>query len=160
MMFVKTASLSNLAYLGLGLVVLYFFWGRMAQLIYGLSTYQLHTTTSEFLNFMLTTSEGQTMALVGTAVGGIIAFMAFCLVVVSAPMLLDQKTDIFAAAITSVRTVTKNPVPMLIWAVLIVALTGVGILTACLGLIVLFPVIGLATWRAYRELVPDHHVSA
>ena len=72
----------------------------------------------------------------------------------SAPMMLGAKTDVFIATITSVRSVTKNPLPMLIWALLIALLTAIGIATAFFGLILVFPLIGLATWRAYRELVP------
>jgi uncharacterized membrane protein len=83
--------------------------------------------------------------------------MAYSLVVVSAPMLLNEKTNVFIATITSVRTIAQNFLPMLVWAALIVALTALGIATGFLGLIVSFPVIGLASWRAYRELVPSSH---
>ena len=93
------------------------------------------------------------MAMTGTVVGGVIGLVAFSLVVVSAPMLLHRDTDVFIATVTSVRAVLINPGPMVIWAFLISALTVVGIATAFLGLMVVFPVIGLASWRAYRELV-------
>ena len=153
MIFVKTASTSNLAYLGLALLVVYFFWTRMAQLIYALSTYTLHETVADFLTFMFTTPAGHSMAMTGTVFGGVIGLLAFSLVVVSAPMLLHRNTDVFIATVTSVRTVLTNPGPMVIWAFMIAALTTIGIATAFLGLIVVFPVIGLASWRAYRELV-------
>ncbi len=157
MIFVKGAFRQDLAYLGLALLLLYFFWGRMAQLVYALSTYRKHDNVMQFLDFMLTTPEGQKMAIAGTLVGGVIAFIAFALVVISAPMLLDRKTDVFIATITSVRAVAKNLFPMLIWAMLITALTILGILTGFIGLIIVFPLIGLASWRAYRELVPTGH---
>lgn len=153
MLFVKTASARNLAYLGLALLVVYFFWTRMAQLVYALSTFTLHESVIEFLTFMVSTSEGHAMALTGTIVGAVIAIIAFSLVVVSAPMLLDRKSDVFIATVTSVRTVAKNPGPMIFWALIIAGLSALGIATAFLGLIVVFPVIGLASWRAYRELV-------
>ncbi len=155
MILVRTASTRDLAYLGLALALVYFFWGRMAQLIYALSTYQVHETPAEFFTFMVGDPDGRMMALIGAAIGGVIAFAAFCLVAVSAPMLLQRRTDVFIATITSVRAVAKNPAPMLLWAVLIAALTAAGIATACLGLVVVFPVIGLASWRAYRDLVPN-----
>ena len=157
MLVVKTASAQNLAYLGLALLIVYFFWTRMAQLIYALSTYTLHESVGEFLTFMFTTSAGHSMAMTGTVVGGIIAFIAFSLVVVSAPMLLDRKTDVFIATVTSVRSVAKNPAPMLLWAVMIAVLTAIGLVTAFIGLVAVFPVIGLSSWRAYRALVvsPD-----
>ena len=71
--------------------------------------------------------------------------------------LLDRKTDVFIATVTSVRSVAKNPGPMLLWAVMIAVLTAIGLVTAFIGLVVVFPVIGLSSWRAYRALVvsPD-----
>lgn len=95
------------------------------------------------------------MALTGTAVGAVIALFAFALVVISAPMMLDRKTDVFIATITSFRAVLKNPLPLLLWAIIIAVLTALGIATAFFGLILVFPLIGLASWHAYRELVPD-----
>lgn len=157
MAFVKGAFRQDLAYLGLALLLMYFFWGRMAQLVYALSTYRKHDDVMQFLSFMLTTPEGHNMAIAGTIVGGIIAFIAYMLVVISAPMLLDRKTDVFIATVTSVRSVAKNPLPMFIWALLITSLTTLGIITGFLGLVIIFPVIGLASWRAYRELVPTGH---
>ena len=90
----------------------------------------------------------------GTFFKAIAAFLAFSLVVISAPMMLGAKTDVFIATITSVRSVTRNFAPMLLWGFLIAVLTAIGIATAFFGLILIFPLIGLATWRAYRELVP------
>lgn len=154
MILVRGALRLDLAYLGFALLMIYLFWTRLAQIVYALSTSQLHKTPQAFLEFMLTTPDGLVMSLVGTAIGGVIAFLAFSLIVISAPMLLDRKTDVFIATITSFRAVTKNPGPMLIWALMIAALTTIGIVTAFFGLILVFPLIGLASWHAYRDLVP------
>lgn len=154
MLFVRSAFRREVVFLGLALVLVYSVWVEMAFLIYGLSTFKVHRTMVEFLTFMVADPDGIRMALIGTVVGGVIAFLAYTLVVVSAPMLLSRKTDVFIATITSVRTVTRNFLPMLVWAMLIAGLTMLGIATGFLGLIVTFPVIGLASWRAYRELVP------
>ncbi len=151
---VREAVRLDLAYLGLALFLIYLFWTRIAQIVYALSTPFMHKTPSDFLHFMVSTPDGITMALSGTVIGGLIAFLAFSLVVISAPMLLSVKTDVFIATITSVRCVTKNFLPMFVWGVLIVLLTGFGIATAFFGLILVYPLIGLASWRAYRELVP------
>ena len=155
MLLVRTASPRCLAYLGLALLLVYFFWGRMAQLIYALSTYRVHETVEEFFTFMFTTQKGINMAITGTVVGGVIAFIAYALVVISAPMLLERKSEVFVATITSVRAVFANPGPMLLWAFLIALLVAIGVATACIGLAIVFPVIGLGSWRAYRDLV-DH----
>ncbi len=154
MVLVKSALRPDLAYLGLALFLIYEFWVGIAHIVYGLSTSRLYKTPQEFLTFMFTDPSGQMMAGIGTLIGGAIAFLAFTLVVVSAPMLLDRKTDVFIATVTSVRAVLSNKAAMLVWAMLIVCLIGLGIATAFIGLIVIFPVIGLASWHAYRELVP------
>ncbi|MEZ5946459.1 MAG: DUF2189 domain-containing protein [Hyphomonas sp.] len=151
---VKSAFRAELLYLGLALFVIYSIWVEAAHLIYGLSTHKFHKTLPAFVNFMLNEKDGHAMVMTGTLVGGFLAFLAFSVVAVSAPMLLTQKTGVFVAAITSVRTIAANFLPMLVWAFLIVALTLAGIATGFLGLILTFPLIGLASWRAYRDLVP------
>lgn len=151
---VKGAFRRDLAYLGLALLLIYMLWTRIAQVVYALSTTSIHKTPMDFLRFMFTDPNGQTMAMIGTVVGAVIAFLAYSLVVISAPMLLNRKADVFIATITSVRAVHQNLLPMLIWAGLISVLTALGIATAFFGLIFVFPVIGLASWHAYRDLVP------
>jgi uncharacterized membrane protein len=67
----------------------------------------------------------------------------------------DPRVDAITAVVTSVRAVRTNPAPMLLWAVLIAAVTGLGLATLYLGLIVAAPLIGHASWHAYRDLVTD-----
>lgn len=156
MLYVRSALRVDLAYLGLFLVLIYLLWGRIAQIVYGLSTYQLHRTVEDFVEYAIGTPDGQTMLLTGTLIGGAIAYLTYCAVVIAAPMLLDQKTGVFAAIVTSVRTVADNFWPMTIWAVIIAVLVLISAATGFIAFIVIFPWLGLATWRAYRELVPDH----
>lgn len=152
---VKSAFRSDLAYLGLALFLIYLLWTRVAQVVYALSTNTLHKTPTDFLTFMFTTPDGQMMALTGTVIGAIIGLLAYMMVVISAPMMLDSKRDVWTSTITSIRAVLDNPMPMLFWALIIAVLTAIGIATAFFGLIIIFPLIGLASWRAYRELVPN-----
>lgn len=70
-------------------------------------------------------------------------------------MLLDRRTDVLTAILTSLAAVRANPAPMALWAALIVAFTGLGLLTFYLGLVIALPLIGHATWHAYRSLVED-----
>lgn len=158
MLFVKTNSTMCLAYLGLALLMIYFLWTRIGQVVYGLSTYKVHRNIHDFIQFMIFDPEGHSMAITGTIIGGAMAFVAYCLVVITAPMLLEQHTNVFSATATSFRAVAKNLFPMLIWGALIAVLTVIGIATGFLGLIIIFPWIGLASWRAYRALVdsPEH----
>ncbi|MGQ3018676.1 DUF2189 domain-containing protein [Phenylobacterium sp.] len=153
--FVRPAFRQDVAYLGLALLLIYLFWGRIAQIVFGLSTYQMYDTIEAFTAFALTTAEGHNMLLAGTLVGGVIAFFTFTLVVVSAPMLLDPRANVFVATLTSFRTVALNPGPMLLWAALICALLLASAATGFLALVVVFPWLGLASWRAYRALVAE-----
>ena len=90
----------------------------------------------------------------GTAVGGLFALLSFAVSAVSIPMLADRpRSDAITAVVTSVRTVVENPKAMLLWAALIAAAIGLGLATLYLGLIVAVPLIGHATWHAYRDLV-------
>jgi uncharacterized membrane protein len=87
------------------------------------------------------------------AVGGLFATIVFALSVVSVPLMLDRGTDTVVAAITSVRALAANPLPLLLWAALIVVLAALGFATLFFGLIVTMPVVGHATWHAYRDLI-------
>lgn len=153
MVFVRRAFSGDAAYLGLFLTLIYLLWGRIAQLVYGLSTWQLHDTVEKFVTFALTTLDGHAMLMTGSLVGGVIAFFVYMSVVIAAPMLLDRRTNVFAATVTSFTAVAANPGPMLVWAAIIAALLLLSAATAFVAFIVVFPLLGLASWRAYRALV-------
>ena len=86
-------------------------------------------------------------------IGAVIALFVFSISAVSIPMIMDKEMDCITTSITSFKAVMKNKKPMLYWAVLIVAFTGVGMATLGIGLIVTMPLIGHATWHAYRDLI-------
>ncbi len=86
-------------------------------------------------------------------IGGLYALAVFALAVVTAPLLLDRPLDVVTAAVTSVRCCTTNPGAALVWAGLIAGLTVLGCVTAMVGLVVVFPWLGHASWHAYRDLV-------
>lgn len=155
MLFVRAAIRQDIAYLGLALVLIYLLWGRIAQIVYGLSTYQLHRTVDAFVGYAVGTADGRAMLLAGSLVGGAMAYGVYCLVVVSAPMLLDHRSNVFYATAASVRAVVTNFGPMTLWAAIIAILILLSAATGFLALIVVFPWLGLATWRAYRDLIPD-----
>ncbi len=152
---VRDAARRDGLLLGLLLVFLYFLWTRIAQVIYALSTWQVHKTRSDFLAFVVLEPAGQMMILTGLVTGGFVAFCNYSLASVAAPMLLDRRYDVFMAMATSVRAVNRNFYPMLLWAFLIVGLTVIGISLAFIGLAVVFPVIGMASWHAYRALTRE-----
>ena len=98
-------------------------------------------------------SEGSNLFPVWITLGGLGAALVFAVTVVSAPLLLDRDVDMPLALLTSVRAVGENPYPMVLWAMLIMLATGLSLLTLGLGFVLAIPVIGNATWHAYRDLV-------
>jgi uncharacterized membrane protein len=92
---------------------------------------------------------------VGSAVGSIFAVIVFSSSVVALPMMLDRNTDAITSALTSVAAVFQNKGVMALWAALIGSLMLIGFATAYIGLLVVLPLIGHATWHAYRETVKE-----
>jgi uncharacterized membrane protein len=90
---------------------------------------------------------------IGSAVGSVFALVAFAASAFSLPMLLDRRTDSVTAVVTSVNAVLRNKRAMVVWIAIIVAAVAIGFATALLGLAVTMPVIGHATWHAYRETI-------
>ncbi len=90
---------------------------------------------------------------IGSVIGAIFSIVVFTASAFSLPMLMDRKTDAITAVITSINAVLRNKLTMLVWAIIIVSLVAIGFLTLFLGFIVLLPLIGHATWHAYRETI-------
>ena len=99
------------------------------------------------------TANGMTMLAVGTAVGAAFALLLYMISVLSLPMLLDREVDFVTAMITSFQYVLSHPVVMLGWAAVIAVLTFAALLPYFLGLFVVLPLLGHATWHLYRLLV-------
>lgn len=90
------------------------------------------------------------------ALGGVLAAPVFASSVISMQLLLDRRVGELEAVITSWRVVMENPGPMAVWALLIMTLTLLGFATALLGMIVIIPVLGHASWHAYRDVLDVH----
>jgi uncharacterized membrane protein len=128
-------------------------WGRLTGLIAALS-FPLVGPEGHMVTWATVTSpEGLGFLGLFVAMGAGLAAIVFAITAVSIPMLLDRSVDTVTAIATSVRAVTHNLPAMLVWAGLIAALTGFGLATGYVGLIVTMPLVGHATWHAYRELV-------
>ena len=100
------------------------------------------------------TASGWMMLAIGSAVGGLFAAFAFAVSVFSVPMLLDQRVDALTAMGSSMMLVWNNLTPMLAWGAMVVLLFAACVATGLIGLIVVFPLLGHATWHAYRAVVP------
>lgn len=88
---------------------------------------------------------------IGSAVGSVFAALTFATAAFSLPMIADRDVDMITACVSSVNAVLRNPGVMVLWAALIVVLTGIGFASACLGLALLMPWLAYAAWHAYRE---------
>ncbi len=95
---------------------------------------------------------GWSMLVTGTVVGGVFAAFSFAISAFSVPMLLAEKTDAFTAIGTSISLVWNNRPVLIAWGAIVLVLTAIGLATAMVGLIVIFPLVGHATWHAYRAI--------
>ena len=111
------------------------------------------TALSGFVHQVFETPEGKRLIVIGTGIGFIFALLTFAISVVSFPLLVDRDVSAPAAIITSVKTVLANPVTMMAWALIIAAALIVGSLPLFLGLAVVLPVLGHASWHIYRKAV-------
>jgi uncharacterized membrane protein len=146
------AARGQLAFAGALLLIIYLLWVRAAFLLFMLFIGGASLPPpSEFMRLLLFTPHGLALLVVGTAVGAFLALFVFATTVVSIPMLLDRRIDVFSAAVASVRAVIANLKPMVLWAVLIAVIIAAGFATLFLGLAIAFPLIGHATWHAYQE---------
>jgi len=146
----------GLAYMGVMLLVVFIFWIPIAMVLFALFLGHIGLPPlDQFVQQLLFTPNGLALLVVGTAVGALLAGITYTLSVISVPMLLDRDVDIFTAVATSIRAVRANFSPMLLWATIIAVLMAVGMATAFVGLIITFPLVGHATWHAYRAIVEE-----
>ncbi len=137
-------------------VVLFIFWIWIYQvrlllaLFFGFKTF---SSVGDFLTMTTTSTEGLAFLFTGTLVGAFLAFVLFSSTVIAMPLLLDRDIDFVSAMITSFKTVFKNPVAMLSWGVIVTALAILALLPAFLGLIIILPILGHATWHLYTKAI-------
>jgi uncharacterized membrane protein len=147
------------AMLGLGtlLFALFVTWVATAQAIYVAAFgYQAAADIPDFARRVLTTPEGWWLIIVGCGVGFLFALVALCVSVVSFPLMLDRHAGAGDAMVTSLRAVAQNPVPMAAWGLIVAVLLVLGSLPLFLGLTVIIPLLGHATWHLYRKVIaPD-----
>ncbi len=136
------------------LIMGFMFWIFVAHLIFTLfmGLHPLTNITSNWQDALLNRN-GISMLVAGTLVGGAMAFVAFSITVCSLPMLLDREMDFISAMIHSFQAVLKNLFPMLLWGAVIAVFLIVGMVPFFLGLLVVLPVLGHATWHLYRRVM-------
>jgi uncharacterized membrane protein len=150
----KTAG--QLGFFGAILAFVYFVWLQLAFLLLMLFLgAQPLPPASEFVPTLLFTPHGLGLLVAGTIIGGLLAALAFAISVISVPLLMTRRIDAVTAISNSLAAVMLNPRPMALWAALIAAFIAVGIATVFVGLVVAFPLIGHATWHAFRDVVRE-----
>ena len=153
--FVKPRSGGQILFTGLLLCLLMMVWMRAAVIIYALFFGLLPFPGLNRIAPMLFTSQtGWAMLAVGTAVGGLFAAFSFAISAFSIPMLLNEDVDALTAMGSSMALVWNNLRILLIWAAIVLVLFLLSLATGMLGLIVIYPLLGHATWHAYTAVQP------
>lgn len=153
MLFVRPRAGAQVIFAGLLLCMLVLLWMRAAVLLYALFFgVAAFPGLDHIAGMLFGTAYGWTMLVVGTAIGGLFAAFAFAVSVFSVPMLLDQRVDALTAMGSSMKLVWNNLTTMVAWGAMLLVLFGVCVATGLVGMIVIFPLLGHATWHAYRAM--------
>ena len=153
---IGSRSFGAIVVLGLLLVAIFLFWLVAAEAIYEVTLGpEPPASIGSFARDVFTTGAGWTMIVVGVGVGFLFALLVLVISVVSFPLLLDRDVAIGAAMSTSVRAAIVNPVPIAGWGLIVAGGLVVGSIPLLLGLIIVMPVLGHATWHLYRKVVPS-----
>lgn len=141
------------SYFGVFLAVVAIGWERISAIVFALFYGGAAPDLGNFLYSVFFSGEHVSLAAAWIGSGFLLALIVFLVSAVSVPMMLDRPVDTVTAMMTSVRAVAANLPAMAVWAGVIVALTVLGFATIMTGLVVIFPLLGHATWHAYRDMV-------
>src|SRR5690242_14635243 len=151
----RSPSIGAIMLLGLMLIALFLLWLVVAQIIYVVTLGpKAPESVASFISDMFTTEAGWTMIVVGIGIGFLFALLVLAVSVVSFPLLLDRNVGIGTAVSTSFRTVSTNPRVMALWGFIVACGLVLGSLPLFVGLVVILPVLGHATWHLYRKALP------
>lgn len=153
MLLVRPRAGAQVFFTGLLLSLLVLLWTRAAVLLWALFFgVTAFPGLDRVIGILFGTVYGWTMVLVGAAIGGLFAAFAFAISVFAVPMLLDRRIDALTAMSKSMKLVWNNLAPMIAWGGMVLALFGVCVASGLLGLIIIFPLLGHATWHAYEAV--------
>ena len=156
MIFVSPKSGGQILFAGVLLSLLMLLWMRAAVIVYALFFgVQPFSGLGHIAPMLFTTRAGWEILIVGSAVGALFAAFSFAISAFSIPMLLEERVDALTAMGTSMALVWNNLPVMLSWGAIVVGLVLISLATGLLGLIVVFPILGHATWHAYRAVCPQ-----
>jgi uncharacterized membrane protein len=151
---VRSPSFGAIITLGIVLMALFLLWMSAAEAIYTMTVAPLQPTSmTSFINDVFTTARGWAMIGIGIGVGFIFALVVFAISVVSFPMLIDRDVGLGVAVWTSLRAIIANPIPMAAWGLIVTAGLVLGSIPLLLGLMIVLPILGHASWHLYRKVV-------
>jgi uncharacterized membrane protein len=152
---VRAPAFGAILVLGLVLLAIFLLWLAAAQAIYLVTLGpEAPASIGAFVRDVFTTRAGWALIVLGVGVGFLFAVLVLTISVVSFPLLLDRDVGLYTAVATSVRAVAANPGPMAVWGLIVAGGLVIGSIPVLLGLIIVMPVLGHATWHLYRKVVP------
>lgn len=143
----------SMAMFGLLLALAAIVWERSSAVLFALFVPGLTPDLAALVFDVLLNPDYRGLTLAWLALGGMLAMLVFAVSAVSIPMLIDREVDFVTAMMTSLRAVAHNPGTLLLWAAVVVLLTLAGFATLFFGLVIFMPLLGHASWHAYRDLV-------
>lgn len=147
-------SLAAIIELGVLLLAVFLLWLLTAMLIYSATLGpDLPVSAWSFVADVFTTGPGWSLIVLGVGTGFLFALLVLAISAISFPLLLDRRVGVSVAVRTSVRAFMINPVPMLVWGLIVAGSLLAGTIPLLVGLIVVMPVLGHATWHLYRKVV-------
>lgn len=151
----RSPSFGAIVVLGLVLMATFLLWLLAAEAIYQITLGPAPPASlAGFVHDVLTTVPGWTMIGLGIGIGFLFALLVLAISVVSFPLLLDREVGVDTAVLTSIRALFTNPGPMAAWGLIVAAGLVIASIPLFLGLIIVMPVLGHATWHLYRQIVP------
>jgi len=151
---IESPAIGAVLIIGLGLVLMFVVWMLTATLVFTLTLGpELPVSVTSFLRDIFTTGAGWAMLVIGCTAGFVFAAATLAMMIVSIPLLLDRHVGVGVAIATSLELTRKNPMTVTAWGFIVAAFLIVGTIPLFLGLILVFPILGHATWHLYRRSV-------
>lgn len=152
----RSPAIGSIAAMGLLLVAIFLAWLHTAWAIFELTMGpELPTSLGSFASDVLTTTAGHTMAILGIGIGFVFALIAMSVSVFSFPLLLDRDVGLDTAFSTSIKAVWMNLGPMALWGFIVASTLVLGSIPMLIGLAVVMPTLGHATWHLYRKVISN-----
>jgi uncharacterized membrane protein len=150
----RSPAIPSILTLGMALMVIFVTWLSLARILYEeLFDSAPPESYSNFLHDVLTTQRGLALVLAGNAIGFVFAVSALAISVISFPLMLDRDVGVLAAIHASIRAVAANPAMMALWGLIVAVALVLGSVPLFVGLAVVMPILGHATWHLYRRVV-------